>query len=439
MKHRSLPRTLLATALLLGAGCRDTPLPTEAAAPELPRFAIVDGSRGGNPYFHWLPPMVPSASYSGAFDGGPSPVVRIYECAGRDCVSGTLIATSGVELPTVRVVTKKGEESRFQTRWATDAFTLDVSNTYRVVTHIGSAVLGHADVWLGNNKKELASVNPTQFVPLVAGAMLEINFRIEIGALTDVVATVEVSPASATIEEAGTQQFTATLRNAAGATISGPVTWSSSNAGVATVSSSGLVTGVAEGSAVITATSQGVSGSASISVEEATGQLLAETITAGYGHSCGLTTAGAAYCWGDNGSGQAGDGSTGTALLTPVAVAGGLTFEQLSAGLLHTCGLTAAGAAYCWGSNDYGQLGDGAGISRSTPVAVSGALTFKQLSAGYPTPAASPLPEPPTAGGTTVAVRSAMRRSIPGSPRRSPSRAGSPSSSSVQAPPTRWV
>jgi YD repeat-containing protein len=382
MKHRSLPRTLLATALVLVAGCRDMPLPT-AAAPDRPRLAIVDGTEGGNPYFHWLPPMVPSASYSGTFDGGPSPVVRIYECAGRNCASGTLIATSGVELPRVRVVTKKGEESYFQTRWATDAFALDVNNTYRVVTHIGSAVLGHADVWLGNNKKELASVNSTQFVPLVAGAMLEINFRIEMGALTDVVATVEVSPASVTIEEAGTQQLTATLRNAAGATISGPVTWSSSNAGVATVSSSGLVTGVAEGSAVITATSQGVSANASVTVEDASGQIRGETIAAGYSHSCGLTTAGAAYCWGDNSGGQVGDGTTGTPALTPVAVAGGLTFEQLSAGLIHTCGLTAAGAAYCWGNNDYGQLGDGAGISRSTPVAVSGGLTFTQLSAGW--------------------------------------------------------
>jgi len=51
-------------------------------------------------------------------------------------------------------------------------------------------------------------------------------------------------------------------------------------------------------------------------------------------------------------------------------VAGGLSFAAVSGGSLHTCGVTAAGAAYCWGDNRHGELGDGTTIDRLTPVRV---------------------------------------------------------------------
>jgi hypothetical protein len=81
------------------------------------------------------------------------------------------------------------------------------------------------------------------------------------------VATVTLSPASASIGVAGTQQLSATLRDASGNVLTGrAVAWASSNALVASVSSSGLVTGLAAGSVTITATSEAKSGSASITV-----------------------------------------------------------------------------------------------------------------------------------------------------------------------------
>src|SRR6266516_1475390 len=81
------------------------------------------------------------------------------------------------------------------------------------------------------------------------------------------VASVSVSPTAATILVGGTQQLTATPLDADGNPLSGrTVTWVSSNTAVATVSASGLVTGVAPGSATITATSEGKSGTATITV-----------------------------------------------------------------------------------------------------------------------------------------------------------------------------
>lgn len=117
------------------------------------------------------------------------------------------------------------------------------------------------------------------------------------------------------------------------------------------------------------------------------GGLTFATVTAGEAYTCGLTIGGAAYCWGDNESGQLGNGGlTGGAgfrkYLTPVPVSGGLTFASVSGGYFHTCGLTTGGAAYCWGTNDSGDLGIGGIYYDSLPQAVTGGLTFAAVSAG---------------------------------------------------------
>jgi alpha-tubulin suppressor-like RCC1 family protein len=56
----------------------------------------------------------------------------------------------------------------------------------------------------------------------------------------------------------------------------------------------------------------------------------------GYGSSCGVTTVDRAYCWGANGRGQLGDGTT-TTRLKPVLVSGGLRFSRVSTGFEQTC------------------------------------------------------------------------------------------------------
>ena len=103
--------------------------------------------------------------------------------------------------------------------------------------------------------------------------------------------------------------------------------------------------------------------------------------TLGSFHTCGVTTDNVAYCWGRNDLGQLGDGTT-TKRLKPVRVAGGLQFLQVRAAEAHTCGLTLGHRVFCWGENRFGQLGDGTTTQRLTPVRVVGGLQFNQVSAG---------------------------------------------------------
>jgi len=106
--------------------------------------------------------------------------------------------------------------------------------------------------------------------------------------------------------------------------------------------------------------------------------------TVGGSHSCGLTVAGTAFCWGNNAFGQLGDGTV-TNSNVPVRVSGGHVFSSLSAGASFTCGITTTGGAYCWGNDSQGQLGDGTTVNSNVPVAVLGGITFTSLNAGETT------------------------------------------------------
>lgn len=164
-----------------------------------------------------------------------------------------------------------------------------------------------------------------------------------------------------------------------GGTISpSDATQTTNSSGVA--STSGWSLGSTAGTNTLTASASGLSGSPlTLTATGTTFQV--QRIVAGGNHACALTSAGAAYCWGLNDFGQLGDGTTFNRD-TPVAVSGSLVFQSLVSGASHNCGITNSGATYCWGANNGGQLGDGTTTNRLTPTLVTGGNVFQSLAGG---------------------------------------------------------
>ena len=96
-------------------------------------------------------------------------------------------------------------------------------------------------------------------------------------------------------------------------------------------------------------------------------------IAGGERHTCAVMSSGAVACWGRNDFGQLGTGSSGPIQTTPVDVAGlQATASEVAAGGNHNCAVAAGGSVWCWGSNASGELGDGTTITRPAPVEVAG-------------------------------------------------------------------
>jgi alpha-tubulin suppressor-like RCC1 family protein len=131
------------------------------------------------------------------------------------------------------------------------------------------------------------------------------------------------------------------------------------------------------------------------------GNLTFTSIDAGAFHTCGVTTAGEAHCWGSN----AADNLDGYALggptaemcdnpdapyrgdtwpcsPTPIAVSGGLSFRSITAGVWATCGIAVSGETYCWGWNQFNELGNGTDVDATAPTLVAGGLSFDDVDFG---------------------------------------------------------
>jgi alpha-tubulin suppressor-like RCC1 family protein len=206
------------------------------------------------------------------------------------------------------------------------------------------------------------------------------------------VASVEVSPVSAAIAIGDVLPLTAVLKDGNENVLTGrTIVWSSTDPTIASVSTLGSVQGVAAGSVTIQATSEGKSGTASIIVLGAAPSAWL-SVAAGGSHSCGLRTDGAIYCWGLNQFGELGSTTSQpcsfnpntTCAVTPQLVTGGVKFKQVIAGAFHTCGIDTNGVAYCWGDNSNSQLGVGSTTIQSSaaPLPVAGSFRFTALTAG---------------------------------------------------------
>jgi len=172
-----------------------------------------------------------------------------------------------------------------------------------------------------------------------------------------------ITPASATVAYGAKTNFTV---------IPNP---GFSIAGVTASGCSGILLG-------FTYTTDPITANCSVTARFAIG--VATSLTAGYGHTCVLISAGTVRCWGRNLYGELGNG-TSTDSTTPVTVIGlSDTVTALAAGDSHTCALTSAGAVQCWGRNNYGQLGSGGTTDFTTAVTVSGLSgPVTALAAGY--------------------------------------------------------
>lgn len=245
----------------------------------------------------------------------------------------------------------------------------------------GAAISGKTITWLSSNATIASVSNAGVVTGVSAGGPVTISAstdgktgsaQITVTAIP--VAQVEVTPPTGSIGIAATTQLTATPRDAQGNPLTGrTITWLSANAAIASVSNSGLVTGVSAGGPVnITATVDGIQGSAAITVTAPPPTVVHTTIGVASLSSCALTTQGAAYCWGLGTSGQLGNGTTPPTQLTAVPVNGGHTFIALGVANGTYCGLKANGEVWCWGENGEGTLGIGSTTDQSVPVQITG-------------------------------------------------------------------
>ena len=257
----------------------------------------------------------------------------------------------------------------------------------------GNALAGRTISWSSSNAN-IASVDNSGLVTGVAAGNATITASSEgksasaavtVKAEAPAVAVASVSIASApdTIEAWDATAFLATTRDAKDSLLTGrAIRWSTSNPALAIIDSmTGVLTGIDRGTITVTATSEGKIGTQSQVIV-----IKYRSISAGTMHACDIASGGIAWCWGLNGAeGRIGSDQLGSSSMssTPVKVPGNLRFTQLATFGRHTCALTAEGKAYCWGYNGWGALGGNTNVAQSfTPVAVAGNQTFRSISAG---------------------------------------------------------
>jgi len=435
---------LAALALAWGAGCADhSELPL--APPDAPRFEIVDGMRGGNAHFFFLPPLVPQPGYLGSFDAALSPVVEICAWTGTGCATppvARFTTTTGPGSETVRL-----EDEHYLVNWHTDAFVLDPEQPYRIVVSVAGTPLGHADVALAESGRDLKNVDTGEYLALLDGRTLPIKFRIEEGAVfvvgseggtvTAADGRVElVVPAGALDAEAGIVVAPvpdASLPPGLGL-IPGAVFDFRPNGLVFAVpamltiayAEANVPAGVPETALTLLAEDAGVwDEAAGTTVDEVANRITGPiegfsrkggaaaavvtvsptSATLGLGETVQLvaTVTDAVgnpltrpLRWSSSDDAIATVDASGLVaavapgMATVTVRAGSAEAEALvavtgpgatSTGHLFTCALV-EGQAYCWGNNSYGQLGDGTYTTRLTPVPVSGGLTFQSIMTG---------------------------------------------------------
>ena len=109
-------------------------------------------------------------------------------------------------------------------------------------------------------------------------------------------------------------------------------------------------------------------------------------VATGRYHSCALRADASVVCWGSDGKGQLGDGAAGMNAFKVVTVSGLDDAIQIAAGAEHTCALRGSKTVVCWGSDEFGQLGDGSSGTTAfatAPVPVKGLTNVSRIAVGW--------------------------------------------------------
>lgn len=117
-------------------------------------------------------------------------------------------------------------------------------------------------------------------------------------------------------------------------------------------------------------------------VRESTNATNWATVTAGGAHTCAMTDTGSVFCWGDNLSGQIGDGTTNPRL-DPTQESTGVSWTVVKAGGDHTCAIDGLGNLSCWGANFAGQLGNGMPGDSLSPFQIGGSWDSVSLGGAH--------------------------------------------------------
>ena len=230
---------------------------------------------------------------------------------------------------------------------------------------------------------EIATVSESGLVTSVANGSTEIiassgTFTAKASAVVrQKPATINLSETRINLENTSdTAQLYATAKDALGNILLEPLlVWASGSTSIATVSQNGLITGVNLGTVEISVSTNNISATANVTISHW------DEITAGYKMTCGMRTSDELYCWGNNDYGQVGDG-TSERRNEPTPIATNIGLNKVSGGLEHSCAILVTSEIECWGRNQFGQLGNGNRTKQSIPISINLQQTWVDITAG---------------------------------------------------------